>query len=276
MRFIHRIGLSATSSQLRELEALGVAARRPVGTALPGDSLTFVAFDVDEAHPNWSRLRLVFEEWKVSDFLTTQFTKHEVESAKWLEFVPDWYHGYPQPEQDFGFLETTYDLADWCAECGMGLKQKAPFQMKGEPKWGRRGILQLNWVFNEFFVTPEVWSGIFEPRGVVCRPVMSVKGLPLKSVLQIVVAEEVDIATDGLVPERCAKCGRVKYRPVTRGFFPALTTLPKSAIARTKQAFGSGAAAHERVLISQDLARALAAGGVRGASLKPVAEPDPG
>ena len=273
MRFIHRIGLSATPSQLRELEALGVAARRPAGTGLPGDSLTFVAFDVDEAHPNWSTLRLLFDKWKVSDFLTTEFTKHEMESARWLELVPDWHHGYPQPEQDFGFLGTTYDLADWCAECGIGLKQKAPFQMKGELKWGRRGILQLNWIFDEFFVTPEVWSGIFEPRGVACRPVVNVKGAPLKTVVQLVIAEEVGIATHGLAPERCAKCRRVKYRPVTRGFFPALTTLPTSAIARTKEAFGSGAAAHNRVLISQELAQALTADGVRGASLKPVAEP---
>ena len=101
---------------------------------------------------------------------------------------------------------------------------------------------------------------------------MNVKGTPLKTVVQLVVTEEVGLATDGLAHERCANCGRVKYRPVTRSFFPALTTLPTGAIARTKEAFGSGAAAHNRVLISQDLARALTAGGVRGAELKPVAE----
>ena len=41
---------------------------------------------------------------------------------------------------------------------------------------------------------------------------------------------------------------------------------------RTAEYFGSGAQADQRVLISQDLARALTAGGVRGAELKPVAE----
>lgn len=270
MIVIHRISLRPTEKQRNALQELGV--KLPAGVALPGGGPPHVAFDVEESHPNWDALERLFREWDVGDFVSTRFSTDEVSAAKWLELVPEWHHGYPQPEQNFGFLETTYDQADWCAECGMGLKQKAPFRMKGEPKWGRRGVLQLNWVFDEFFVTPEVWSGIFEPRGVGCRPVMNVKGAPLKTVVQLVVTEEVGIVTEGLAPERCAKCGRVKFKPATRGFFPSLTTLPTGAIARTKEAFGSGAAAHNRVLISQDLARALTAGGVRGAELKPVAE----
>ncbi len=270
MRFVHRIGLSATPSQLRELEGLGVAARRPTGTALPGDSLSFVAFDVDEEHPNWSKLRLLFERWKVSDFLTTEFTKEEVEAARWLNLVPDWHHGYPQPDEDFGYRRATYDLTDGCDACGIGMKQKAPFQMKGEPKWGRRAILQLNWVFDEYFVTPEIWSSVFKPRGIACRPVTNTKGTELKTVVQLVVEEEVGIVPDWLTSERCTKCGRVKYRPVTRGFFPALAASPTRAIVKTSEYFGSGAAAHKRVLVSHELARALVAVKVRGASYWPV------
>lgn len=270
MRFVHRIGLSATPAQLRELEALGVAARRPPGTALPGDSLSFVAFDLDEDHPNWSKLRLLFERWKVSDSLTTEFTKNEIEAATLLGLDPDWHHGYPQPDENFGYLRATYDLTEWCDACGIGLKQKAPFQMKGEPKWGRRGILQLNWVFDEYFVTPEVWSTVFKPRGIACRVVTNTKGAELKTVVQLVVEETIGIVTEGLTPERCTKCGRVKYRPVTRGFFPALATEPTAAILKTKEYFGSGAAAHRRVLVSQELRRALVAAKVRGASFWPV------
>lgn len=270
MRFVHRIGLSATPSQLRELEALGVTARAPEGTRLPADSLSFVAFDVDEDHPNWSKLRRLFEQWKASDFLRTEFTKNEIDAAKWLDLVPDWHHGYPQPEEDFGFLRATYDLSEWCDACGIGLKQKAPFQMKGEPKWGRRAILQLNWVFDEYFVTPEVWSSVFKPHGIAFRPVMNTKLAELKTVVQLVVEEEVGIVTDGLASERCGKCGRVKYLPVTRGPFPALAEEPSRAIARTREYFGSGGQADKRVIISQDIGRALVAQKVRGASVQPV------
>ena len=51
------------------------------------------------------------------DFLSKRFFADEVSTAKWLELIPDWHHGYPQPEQDFGFPKTTYDLANWCADC---------------------------------------------------------------------------------------------------------------------------------------------------------------
>lgn len=269
MVVVHRVSLRATEAQRRKLQALGVTV--PVGVVLPGGGDPHVAFDVDEDHPNWDALQRLFREWDAGDFVSTKFSKKEVEAAKWLNLVPDWHHGYPQPDElEFGYLHTTYDLSEWCDACGIGLKQKAPFQMKSEPKWGRRAILQLNWVFDEYFVTPEIWSSVFKPRGIAGRPVTNAKGAELKTVVHLVVEEQVGIVTDGLTPEQCAKCGRVKYRPVTRGFFPALTTRSTGAIVKTREYFGSGAAAHKRVLVSQDLARALVAAKVRGASFWPV------
>jgi hypothetical protein len=93
----------------------------------------------------------------------------------------------------------------------------------------------------------------------------------LKTVVQLVVEKEVGIVTGGLVSERCPKCDRVKYPPVTRGFFPAITTArPTRAIVKTREYFGSGAAAHKRVLVSQEVARAMVTAQVRGASFWPV------
>ncbi len=73
--------------------------------------------------------------------------------------------------------------------------------------------------------------------------------------------------------EKCERCGRTKYLPVTRGPFPALRDTPVGSMVRTAEYFGSGAQADQHLLMSQGLARALTAGGVRGASLTPVAEP---
>jgi hypothetical protein len=144
--------------------------------------------------------------------------------------------------------------------------------MKGEPKWGRNAIMQLVWVYDEIFVTPDAWTRVFKPAGVACRPVLNTKGVELKTAVQLVVEATVGIITDGLAFERCERCGRTKYLPVTRGAFPALRDVPTAPLVRTAEYFGSGAQADQRVLISQDLARALTAGGVRGAELKPVAE----
>ena len=270
MKFVHRIGLRANRAQRRELEALGV--KLAAGPGLPGDGDPLLTFDVDEQHPNWPKLRDLFEQWGVSDFLRTEFTKREIDAARWLQ-IGAWHHGYPQPDDDvFGYRQATYDLTYWCEECGIGMSQKAPFQMKGEPKWGRNSIMQLLWVYGELFVTPDVWSRVFRPAGVACRSVMNRKGVELKTVVQLVIEATARIVTDGLAAERCEQCGRTKYLPVVRGPFPALRDVPAGAIARTAEYFGSGGQADQRVLVSQDLARALAEGGVRGASLKPVAE----
>jgi len=272
MMIVHRISLRATKKQLLRLRAMGVSV--PEGTILPGGGDPHVAFDVGEDHPNWATIEHLIRKWDASDLVSTKFSKEELATAAWLDLVPDWHHGYPQPEQDLGYLRVTYDLSDWCGKCGIGLRQHAPFRMRSEPKWGRRSVLQLNWVFDEFFVTPEAWSSAFKPHGIACRPVLSMKGDPLQSVVQIVVEEEVGITTEGLTADQCPNCMRVKYLPITRGLFPRLTATPTGSISRTKEYFGSGASAHRRVLVSQRVARGMITAAVRGASFWPVQTPN--
>lgn len=202
----------------------------------------------------------------------TEFSKKELDSARWLA-IDAWQHGYPQPEGgEFGYLQTTYDPTDWCENCGIGKKQKAPFKMRREPKWGRNALMQLIWVYDELFVTPEGWAHVFKPAGMACRPVLNTKGVELKTVVQLVVEETVGICTDGLESERCPRCHRVKYRYVTRGPFPPLRDVPVASMVRTAEYFGSGGQADQCLLVSGEIARALAAANLRGASLTPVAE----
>lgn len=271
MRIIHRIGFRATERQVRELQVLGATPCSVI--AMPGEGNPLVSFEIAEDDPNWPRIHALLQEWgKSKGDVTTEFSKREIETARWLE-IGAWHQGYPQPrEDDFGYLEATYDLTDWCEPCGVGAKQKAAFQMKREPKWGRRGICQFVWVYDELFVKPGIWASIFEPSGIPCRPVLDTKGTELATVVQLVIEEEVGIVTDGLSFEACATCERSKYKPVSRGPLPALLREPSGAMAKTQEYFGSGGEADRRVLISGELARALAAAKVRGASLVPVAE----
>jgi hypothetical protein len=265
MQIIHRISIASASEIRSELASMGIV----VGAN------GLVSFEVDEDHEAWARLQNWIARRRPVDVVTTKFSRQELADARWLAMVPDWHHGYPQPDElDFGYREATYDLTRYCERCGIGMKQKAPFQMKGEPKWGKRSILQLNWVFDEYFVTPETWESVFRPHGVESRPVLNTKGIELKTVVQLVEHEEIGIVTAGLPTEEtmCSTCGRTKYLPVTRGRFPALTGEPPKAMVKTTEYFGSGASAHKRVLVSQALGRALTAAKVQGASLWPVAQ----
>lgn len=270
MRTVHRIGFRPTPEQRRKLRFLGVQADGSAGMALPGERNPLVAFDVAEDHPNWEVLRGLFRAWDVFDHARTEFDPEELDGARWLQ-VGAWHHGYPQPHEDeLGYLEATYDLSDWCERCGIGAKQRAPFQMKREPRWGRRAMMQLTWVYGELFVKPELWRRVFEPSGVGCRPVTNRRGVELSSVVQLVVQEEVGVETSGLSPEFCPACDRVKYRPGFLGYFPALLDEPATAMVRTTAWFGAGGQADRYLLASREIVRLLGAEKVRGASLWPA------
>jgi hypothetical protein len=85
-----------------------------------------------------------------------------------------------------------------------------------------------------------------------------------------VVTDEVEIDARGLPAENCPTCGRVKYLPTSRGFFPAVLGEPTS-LARTIQYFGSGGSAFRPIVARQEIARALSEGKVQGVTVRPVA-----
>jgi hypothetical protein len=267
MRHIHRTSFYMTPVQRRQIEALGFPL--PPGVLL-GSETPLVAFDAAEDHPNWPALCKLFGQWKVAPHsVRTEFTPRELDAARWLSMTA-WNNGYPQPEEDEKFLAITYDLTMCCNACKLGKVQNAPFRIKGEPKWGRRGIMTLLWVHEEFFVPPSVWETIFKPFGIMSRPVANRRGEFLETVVQLVIEDEVDIVMDGLDSTRCDACGRCKYHRTGQGQFPPLAQEPKGGLARTRQSFGSGWECIRAALISQDLRRAIVAHKLRGAEFIPV------
>lgn len=258
----HRVSVASSPEVSSELADLGVA------VAFSG----LVTFEVEESSPTWPRLRDWIARRGAVDVPTTTFSKGELDGARWLELVSDWHHGYPQPDEGtFGYLRATYDLSDYCPACGVGLNQTAPFQMTKEPRWGRKRILQLNWVFDEFFVTPEVWSSVFEPLGVGSRPVVGPRLETLETVVQLVVIGEVDVETANLASTVCKGCGRTKFDAPTAGFSPAprIGAPVSGRMVKSRQWFGSGSRAFHEVLVTQEIRRALLAERVLGASLRP-------
>lgn len=244
-----------------------------MGVDAPDEGLGLATVEVAEDDERWPRVRAWASKASVLDVVSTSFSKDEQLTASWSNLTPTWHRGYPQPEQDFEYLRVTYDLAASCSKCGVGVKQKAPFRMKGEPRWGRNSILQLNWVFGEFFVTPALWSRVFKVHGVGCGVVLDKRGNPLESVVQLMAEEEVSVDVSGRESETCPTCGRTKCHPIARGRFPPLRSQPRGQFCRTVEWFGSGASADRMVLVGRTLASALIADGARGASLHPCEEP---
>jgi len=253
----HRLTFHADAAVQKRLGLIGVPASLGLNTVV-----------LRESDRRWGAMSRVFSDLEGLDIQSARFKRQELDRAQALGLAPDWHHGYPQPEDDFGYLSATYDLSDCCAVCGGGAEQIAPFRMKAEPRWGRRSILQLNWVFGEYFVTPQVWERVFKPFGVGRREVLLARSLkPLSTVLQLIVPTTCDLAADGLAFEDCAACRRRRHPPVSADYLPAATF--DIHLAKSRQVFGSGVRNWRWTICSQQVRRALLLEGVKGVSFHP-------
>lgn len=259
MKIIHHIGLRAGEQESSAFLEAGV--ELPSGSK----SLGMVSFEIAEDDPRWQRVGAILPKFQTFDTIRTKFSEAEREAAPYLAMISSWQHGYPEPSDDGAYLAATFDLTDFCRACGMGLRQAAPFRLKKAPPWGRRSFLQLNWVFDEFFVKPDVWASIFEPLGIGSRPALLAKtGARLDSVVQLDIPGLRDLKLD-VAGEECLRCGRTKYpyRPVLRGFHPPPSDT-SDALFKSSQCFGSGASAFRAILVSNSLYRTIRDTGLKG------------
>lgn len=256
MKIIHRISERVDGQIQNQLSEIGIEVE-----------LGLVTFEIDESHPSWKNLEPMISAWRSVDIVTTKFTANELKNAAYLRMAPRWHHGYPQPDGDFGYRTVSYSLANFCSACGIGKRQTSPIRMAGEPKWGQKHILQLNWIFDEYFVRPEVWKDLFEPVGVGCLPVVHHRtGKDLRTVVQldIMKTESALQISDDQPCDTCTNCGRKKYQAITRGPFPSFDVTPTSPIQKTKEYFGSGGSAWNAIVVSSDLVRQISDRNLKG------------
>ncbi|WP_321471860.1 hypothetical protein [uncultured Paludibaculum sp.] len=211
--------------------------------------------------------------------IETTFTDEERSAARFLALDYCWTSGYPEPSditvvpglRCLPFEVTTYNLSDRCMFCGVGPRQKALFRMKGEPAWGRRSILKLNWVDDELFVRKDRWASVFRPLGVECEPVLHHRsGAPLETVVQLKLQQTASLNLYGVPPAACTACGRQKYSPVCRGPFPAVLSMGPP-IAKTREYFGSEGTAFNEILVTAALFERIELAGLKGAEFRPCA-----
>jgi len=246
MRILHNISLNFGPPDKKLFSEAGVNVELGLST-----------FRISEDDARWPKICSLVQRYRAVDVSWTRFTASELDSAKYIALVPTWHHGYPQPEKDFAYRSITYDSSELCESCGTGLRQIAPFRFLRPRIWGKKAVLQLNWVFDEYFVKPDVWGSVFKPLGIGCMPVLLHKsGAVIDSVVQLENKLTVDLHLNGFDFEQCPACGRSKYLPVTRGYHPKPSETDLS-IFRSTQYFGSGASANKAVIVSAALYRRI-------------------
>lgn len=277
MRIMHRLTIGKQQGPLlAALNDAGLPVEQPAGGIGP------VFIDISEQDSRWGMVQEAIKALSVgyfADDIWTEFTEPERAQATFLKLGTCWTSGYPQPEElpvpgacYLPFEAETYDLTLHCPACGCGKKQRAPFQMKREPSWGRRAIMKLNWVNDEVFVRMDVWEALFKPLGVDGKQVLHYRTKsPLKTVVQLVINKLVRLEETKGQGTLCAVCGRLKYPPLSRGFFPAPVNV-NGPIAKSEEYFGAHVMAFREILVSGGLYRQLSVAGVKGADFLPCRE----
>lgn len=242
-----------------------------LGIALSGKALTTISvFETDES---WQTVHRLMRSIDAFERVETVFDELDPSTAKLLELGSDWFAAYPEPKPDsFGYRNQTYDLEFHCEKCGTGMRQKGPFLMKKAPKWGKRSICHLHWVYGEFFVNDFFVENVAGPFGISTTPVLNLRNEELADTHQLVVDNEVEIDTAHLTGNECSACGVMKYMPDWVGMFPSVQCQTLAPIARTRQYFGDGGSAWKAVVVSQEMFVAMTKLRIKGVTFRPAAD----
>lgn len=265
------VNLPAGNAHYRDLNA----ALGEIGHSLDkhgGFSLTLAEDDPDL--PRWLAFSATREDVTVQH--GTRFEDAELDEADYLEFAVDWHNGYPQPESAFGYLDATFDLSDYCQSCGIGKVQSGPYRLRGEPRWGTRHMMAINWDFDAVFCRPEVWRAVFAPLGIDTWSVLHHRtSEPLETVVQLRLETSerasLDVAFDE--SETCVSCHRVKYSPQRLGFFAPLLGAEDRPMFLASEWFGSGGEARHPVIASQAVRQAMLTASLKPLFFSPLAKP---
>lgn len=204
------------------------------------------------------KLESHFKNWDISGIPYPEFSKQELKNSTLSAKKTTATHGYPMPDMDFGYLDLTYDLTNYCSNCGIGLKQKDAFRVKNVPPQGKKRMFSLGWVFDELFVDRQLYDDVFKPLGIKSREVLVYKKeIPIENTVQLVLeetSEKLDIFDNPV--EKCSSCGRVKYQPMPQSFYPKYNDII-APIFKSADYFGSGASAYKRIFITKELREKL-------------------
>ena len=112
------------------------------------------------------------------------------------------------------------------------------------------------WLFDEYFVSKNVYNEVFAPYGIEKRDVIKA-GVKLEDVFQIIIPvidEPIDLSNRK--KEICSLCGETKYtmQHFAYPFFP-LHNHPLPGIYKTKEYFGAGQGhqAQRVIILSKDV-----------------------
>ena len=253
-------------------------------------------FFLDEDDPRFVEIKSSVDKFKMLAQVGTIFDKEDFEKANWFHINAGEYQ-YPQPEEDFGYLQTTYNLDNYCPTCGIGKIQNAPFYLKQVPKQKNSQFWGLHWVFDVVFVRPETKEVLIR-EGITgisfLNPRLYKKDLVIEEVSQIMIQsslppglmpynlkdvtckymneEDVNLSEKWQNPKEATFCSRHKFNFPMRGGLTFNEKIFDNApdFVQSYEWFGSGASAIRPIIVSKRFKQVIENNKIRGLKFTPI------
>ena len=255
--------------------------------------LYILEFFLYEDNPRFSMMKEALREFDIDAQVGTVYDKEDIAKANWF-YVTAGEYQYPQPESDFGYLKATFNLDQYCQNCGIGKVQNAPFRLRTMPKQPNNQFWGLHWEHDAVFIRSMAKRTLESERveGIsFSKPVLHKKGLEVDDMWQIHIQTGIGAGVDryNLQEETCEYisgeennklravklihyCGRTKYNFPKRGGIILDESRFQGApdIVRSTEWFGSGGMAFQLPIVSKRVKQIIEKNKFKGLSFMPI------
>lgn len=263
--------------------------KEDLGCIIPTLKYT-IEFYLYEDSPDFDVIKKEISKFLEPQVIGTEYEKADIKNAEWFIVTTGEYQ-YPQPENDFGYLNATFNLDNYCKWCGIGKNQNAPYRLKTEPKQHNKQFWGLHWEFDAIFIRQEAKS-ILEREKIkgirFSNPVLHKKDTSIDGFYQLhidtVLSKGFDQYNTKAITcklnneENCNTdpatdcCGRIKYHhPMIGGYLFQRKIFDKQYdIVETSEYFGSRGSASRLHIVSKRFKTIVENNKLKGLAFLPV------
>lgn len=141
-----------------------------------------LVFEISDTSPYFADvLSFMNDRTEFKPRVRIEYSKKELEEAKYLSIWLRRYSGYPQPEGAIdiknSYINYTFDTSDFCTKCGSGLIQNDSFYLKKTFNIDKIRFGGVYWEYDTFFITNELRDLFIKEKfsGIEFFPVKSIK-----------------------------------------------------------------------------------------------------
>jgi len=219
------------------------------------------SFSIFEDDPFYQKVTKYIKKGILNDLAANakyHYSDKDILNSDWFSIRSTHHWSYPQPEDTY--LESTYNLKNYCFSCGYGAIQKDNFMMRKEPPWGRRYFMHLHWIMDELFINSKLLDNFNKHyfSGIEIKNVYNKnKTTFLDTVKQIFINNSIkcDFKNQNINKLiNCSTCGNQKHVLSFTGFFYCSGKTIESFshdFFKSKEVYGDGKMAAHEIIVSK-------------------------